>query len=78
VISDKEKFKGFEFGVKLLSSLVKLNPESFKFNSYFDKLSGDKNLREALLQGKPVEEIISGWQKEIDDFKSVRQKYLLY
>lgn len=77
-VIEKEKFKGFEFGIKLLSALVKLYPETFKFNSYFDKLAGDKSLTESLLQGKPVEEIFSEWQKEINNFKSVRNKYLLY
>ena len=77
-VIEKEKFKGFEFGIKLLSALVKLYPETIKFNSYFDKLAGDKGLTESLLQGKPVEEIFSEWQKEINDFKSIRNKYLLY
>jgi len=77
-ITDKRKFKGFEFGIKLLSSLIKLYPESFRFNSYFDKLSGDKTLRELLLKGIPANEIISYWQKETENFKSVREKYLLY
>jgi uncharacterized protein YbbC (DUF1343 family) len=77
-ITNAEKFKGFEFGVKLLAALVKLYPESFKFNSYFDKLSGDKDLRESLIQNKSVEEIISGWQQEIEKFKLIRKKYLLY
>ncbi|MDO8549116.1 MAG: DUF1343 domain-containing protein [Ignavibacteria bacterium] len=77
-ITDKKKFKGFEFGIKLLSTLVKLYPESIKFNSYFDNLSEDKNLREFLLGSKPAEEIIPGWQKETEDFNSVCEKYLLY
>jgi uncharacterized protein YbbC (DUF1343 family) len=77
-VTDEEKFKAFDFGLRLLASLVKLYPQSFKFNSYFDKLAGDKTLKDSILQGKPVEEIISGWHKEIEEFKSTRRKYLLY
>lgn len=77
-ITDKRKFKGFEFGIKLLSCLIKLYPESIRFNSYFDKLAGDKTLRELLLKSVQVEEIIFGWRKETEHFKSVRKKYLLY
>ncbi len=77
-IKDKRKFKGFEFGIKLLSSLIKLYPESFKFNSYFNKLSGNKSLKELLLKGIPAAEILSDLKKETDEFKSIRKKYLLY
>lgn len=76
-VKDKS-FRPFEFAIKLISSLVKLYPDDFKFNSYFDRLSGDKNLKEQILQGKSFEEISRQWQKELEEFKSIRNKYLLY
>ncbi|RPI72925.1 MAG: DUF1343 domain-containing protein [Ignavibacteriales bacterium] len=77
-VTKKEKFKGFEFGIKLLSALVKLYPDTFKFNPYFDKLSGDKTLKDSILENKTFEEIIFRWQKETETFKAIRNKYLLY
>lgn len=39
---------------------------------------GTKAVTDALLAGTPVADIAASWQKDVDDFKALRQKYLLY
>ncbi len=53
------------------------NKELF-FTPFFDKLTGDKLLKEMIIEGKSEEEIRESWQPELDSFKKVRLKYLLY
>ncbi len=78
-ITNRQKFNSVEFGINLLCTLKKLYPDNFKFrNSSIDRLSGDKKIREMIEAGKTPEEIISSWQNELNDFKQVRKKYLLY
>ncbi len=78
-ITDRKKFNSVGFGIRLLYVLKKLYPDDFKFrNSSIDRLSGDKKIREMIEAGKTPEEIISYWQNELNDFKQVRKKYLLY
>jgi uncharacterized protein YbbC (DUF1343 family) len=48
------------------------------FNSYFDKLAGTSELREQIIAGKSEEEIRKSWQEDIDRYKKIRKKYLLY
>ena len=48
------------------------------FNSYFDTLAGTKSLREQIANGWPASKIIAGWEKEIEEFKIIRKRYLLY
>ncbi len=48
------------------------------FNSFFDKLAGTDQLRKDILRGLTLEEIRSNWTRDIDEFKKVRAKYLLY
>ena len=48
------------------------------FTSSFDKLAGNKNLKEQLLQHKSEKEIKESWQKSLKDFAKIRRKYLLY
>jgi uncharacterized protein YbbC (DUF1343 family) len=48
------------------------------FNSYFDKLAGTSELREQVIAGKSEEEIRKSWQEDIDRYKKIRKKYLLY
>jgi uncharacterized protein YbbC (DUF1343 family) len=54
-----------------------LNKEQF-FNSYFDKLAGTDQLRKDLLAGKSIDKIRASWQPGIEQFKKIREKYLLY
>jgi uncharacterized protein YbbC (DUF1343 family) len=53
------------------------NKESF-FNAFFDKLAGTSNLRLQIMAGKSVEEIKKSWQKDLEAFKEIRKKYLIY
>lgn len=51
--------------------------ESF-FTAYFDKLAGNEILREQIIRGLPEEEIRNSWKPDIERFKKIREKYLLY
>lgn len=48
------------------------------FNSYFSKLAGDKQLQRDIENGKSAEELRASWQSDLEAFKAVRGKYLLY
>jgi len=48
------------------------------FNSYFDKLAGNKTLRNDVINGKTEAEIRSSWQEELAGFMEIRKKYLIY
>jgi len=48
------------------------------FTAFFDKLAGNKSLREQIIAGKTASEIRESWKKDLDAFKKIRKKYLLY
>ncbi len=50
----------------------------FLKNNFFEKLAGTADLRRQLQQQVPQEEIRASWQPELDHFKSIRSRYLLY
>ena len=50
----------------------------FLKNLFFDKLAGGKDLREQIIAGKTSAEIRATWQKDLNQFKKIRAKYLLY
>jgi uncharacterized protein YbbC (DUF1343 family) len=78
-VTDRQQFKAVHFGIKLVCALHTLYPSQFKFrDAGFDRLSGDKSIREKILAGETPEKIISSWQKELKEFLSIRKKYLLY
>lgn len=53
------------------------NKDQF-FNSFFEKLAGTKELRKQIQNGWSEEDIRNSWKKDIDAFKKIRKKYLLY
>jgi len=48
------------------------------FNKFFNRLAGDEQLQQDIIQGLPVEQIKSKWQKDLNKFKQIRKKYLIY
>lgn len=54
-------------------------PDKSKFfNAFFTKLAGTPKLRKQIEAGMTAKQIRQSWQKDIEAFKIVREKYLLY
>lgn len=52
--------------------------EFFRKDGFFTLLIGNENTQKLIEQGKTVEEISATWQEEVQQFKQIRKKYLLY
>lgn len=50
----------------------------FLKNNFFEKLAGNGDLRKQIEQGMSEEEIRATWQPALDEFKKIREKYLIY
>jgi uncharacterized protein YbbC (DUF1343 family) len=48
------------------------------FTSYFDKLAGTDSLRIQVEAGWHEPRIRDSWQQELDQYKLIRKKYLIY
>jgi uncharacterized protein YbbC (DUF1343 family) len=48
------------------------------FTIFFTKLAGTEKLQQQIEQGLLEQEIRKTWQKDLEDFKKVREKYLIY
>jgi len=62
----------------LIAAFTDLGDNPGFFTAYFDKLAGTAKLREQIMNGIPEEEIKMSWQEELQKFKLIRIKYLLY
>ncbi|SFI10780.1 exo-beta-N-acetylmuramidase NamZ family protein [Halpernia frigidisoli] len=56
------------------------NPDQdfFLKNLFFDKLAGSDVLRKQILAKMPEKEIKKSWQKDLEEFKKIRKKYVIY
>lgn len=48
------------------------------FNSFFTKLAGTKKLQQQIESGFSEIEIRASWQEDLENFKVIREKYLIY
>lgn len=54
-------------------------PKSGKMEqSFFNKLAGNNDLWQQIKAGKPAEEIRKSWEPQLNNFRLIRKKYLLY
>lgn len=48
------------------------------FTSFFVKLAGNNTLKQQISAGKTEDEIRRSWQNDLENYKKIRKKYLLY
>lgn len=67
--------------LKYLVESYKLFPSKDSFflaNKFFNKLAGNEQLMKQIKDGTSEEAIRASWKNDIDAFKKIRKKYLLY
>ncbi len=74
---DKVQLKGFDPSYLIKYYQQSRDKEKF-FNGFFNKLAGNTSLQEQIKQGVSKVEMETFWQKDIEKFKALRKKYLLY
>ena len=48
------------------------------FNNYFNKLAGNQELQQQIIEGFSEYEIRKTWATDLLEFQSIRDQYLLY
>ena len=61
----------------IIEAYQQLSDKAF-FIDYFRLLAGDKQLRRDIENGKSADEIRASWKDDLEAFKAVRAKYLMY
>ncbi|MCD6327610.1 DUF1343 domain-containing protein [bacterium] len=87
-VLNKETFKSYLTGIAVVSAVRQLHPEHFQWKTPpyefeterlpFDILTGTDKIRLAIESDMPIDQIESGWQQELEQFRSLREKFLLY
>lgn len=79
-VTDRNKFESWKFGVALVYMIYKNHPKEFTFReSSFDRLAGDKKIREMISNQSPLSDIFNYYENELSNFnKNIRNKYLIY
>jgi uncharacterized protein YbbC (DUF1343 family) len=62
----------------LLDAYQKSGKGNAFFTDYFNTLAGTDQLRKMILAGKTASEIEASWQSDLESYKRLREKYLIY
>ena len=69
-----------QFSLKYLMEMYRRVPKGkfFLKSNFFEKLAGGGDLRKQIESGMSEEEIRATWQPGLEEFKKIREKYLIY
>jgi uncharacterized protein YbbC (DUF1343 family) len=78
-VTDRERYDPTRAALALLAALRRLYPDSLQLRApTFDGLAGGPALRAALLAGAASETLWAKWDRDLERFRVLRGKYLLY
>ncbi|WP_334179392.1 DUF1343 domain-containing protein [Pseudoxanthomonas sp.] len=81
-VTDRATFRPVRTGIAVLKALHDQHPKDFAFlpgdPPFFDRLSGVPWLRGAIARGDGIDAIEARWAPALEQFRAVRQRYLLY
>jgi uncharacterized protein YbbC (DUF1343 family) len=73
-----EKKLNVSYLIEMYNKINNTGKPFFLENLFFDKLAGTDSFRKMLIENTSEKEIRASWKNELDNFKKVRKKYLLY
>ncbi|WP_409273414.1 exo-beta-N-acetylmuramidase NamZ domain-containing protein [Neobacillus sp. SCS-31] len=84
-ITNRDSFRPVETGLHIVKAIHDMYPNDFQFRapdsngiSFFDLLIGNGWVREAIENGKSVDEMKAQWEGGLEEFKQVRKNYMIY
>jgi uncharacterized protein YbbC (DUF1343 family) len=77
VITDRNALDAPELGAEIASALMKLYPDQYKISG-LDSLLVNKSVLEALTDGEDPRRVEEEWRAGVEQFETIRAKYLLY
>jgi uncharacterized protein YbbC (DUF1343 family) len=78
-ITDRHAYRPLETTLHIIKTIRDIYPDKFEFHEkYFDKIMGTSKVRQAMLKGIGIKDIVAGFQKGLRAFSELRQPFLLY
>jgi uncharacterized protein YbbC (DUF1343 family) len=67
-----------QYLIQIHKDFKRLDEPFFIDNNFFDKLAGGEKLKQQIKSGLSAEEIRKTWKEDLENFRKIRTKYLLY
>lgn len=79
-VTDPVRFESTRTGIAMIQTAHDMYPDDFEFlaNDFITKLTGNAYVKDMILEGAPLEDILMKIENERDAFLPIRKEYLLY
>jgi len=77
VLADRDKLQPMRMGIEIASALGKLYPRKFESAKMIELVGNAATIKQFMEGGDPSA-IVASWNKDLEAFRKVRAKYLLY
>ncbi|WP_374193983.1 exo-beta-N-acetylmuramidase NamZ domain-containing protein [Exiguobacterium sp. s132] len=79
-VTDPARFESTRTGIAMIQMAHSMYPDDFEFlaNDFITKLTGNAYVKDMILEGAPLEDILTKIEDERDAFLPIRKEYLLY
>jgi uncharacterized protein YbbC (DUF1343 family) len=76
-LTDRDVFRSLRLGLEIADALNRMYPEQFQLQKIMTLL-GSQSTIDRLMRGDAPKDIIAGWSADLEKFREMRDKYLLY
>ena len=76
-VTNRESFRSMRMGLEIIAVLHRLYPKDFQIAKTIELLGSQSTVAQ-LERGEDPRRIIAGWSSQLDQFRAMRGKYLLY
>jgi uncharacterized protein YbbC (DUF1343 family) len=76
-VADRDLFRSVRLGLEIADALNRMYPKQFHLQKVMTLL-GSQSTIDRLARGDAPSDIIAGWSADLDKFRKMREKYLLY
>jgi uncharacterized protein YbbC (DUF1343 family) len=77
IVADRKVFEPVLAGIEIAAQLLKLFPKDFSAER-FNRLLASQKIFDAFRQGSDARALRQIWESDLDGFRAIRRKYLLY
>jgi uncharacterized protein YbbC (DUF1343 family) len=77
-VMNRDELNSTQLGLELLAALLKFHPDKFSLDRKIMLLLGSDRAAELLKQGKTGREVSDAMRDQVEEFRKIREKYLLY
>jgi uncharacterized protein YbbC (DUF1343 family) len=76
-ITNRDALNSMRMGIEIADTLFRLHPDSFQLDKIIELL-GSQSALDRLKRGDAPADIVAGWSGDLNKFREMREKYLLY